>query len=244
MKASVLIVEDNIKFAEETSKLLESNNYKVVGIANDPISALRILKKEKPDLVLTEINLSHEMDGIQLVHIIKNEYKIPFLYVTGHNDEEILERVRKTKPWGYVLKPHTEKELLVSIELALYKARDMQKNPEKKVFDKRLVPVSEYLFLKKNTKRLKVHVNEIRWIEAESNYSNIITDDGIFTASMSLKEFEQKTDFDNLMRVHRKYIVNIDRIDAITYDHILIDEANIPIGKYYKPLFRKKLRML
>ena len=241
--ASILIVEDEVLFAEDISQLLKEEGHTVCGVANNPIQALQLMKTEYPDIILMDINLNHEIDGIQLIKLIKEDYKNPFIFMSAYSDQKIIDRAKKTKPWGYVLKPINEKELLITIELVLFKITSRSQGSDSETL-KNEHAADEYLFLKRNNQRHKIYLADIQWVEAESNYSVIITEDGSFTASLTLKKLEEKINFGQLLRVHRKYLVNLDKVDVIATDYVVINGSEVPIGNSYRAELRKKIKLI
>jgi PAS domain S-box-containing protein len=117
--AQILIVEDEYIIAANLQENLESLGYGVVGIESSAAGAIAKAAKLQPDLVLMDIRLQGEMDGIQAAQEIWNRLQIPVIYVTGHSDKSTLERAKVTFPFGYILKPVKERELYVAIETAL-----------------------------------------------------------------------------------------------------------------------------
>jgi PAS domain S-box-containing protein len=121
--ASVFIVEDELIEAEDISQTLEKQGYTVTGIARTGELALEALMKKHPDLVLMDMHLAGNMDGVDTAERIRALYKIPVIFLTAHADEAILERAKITEPYGYILKPFDERELHSAIQMALYKHR-------------------------------------------------------------------------------------------------------------------------
>ncbi|MBT4290657.1 MAG: PAS domain S-box protein [Deltaproteobacteria bacterium] len=119
-KANILIVEDEVVTALEMESTLEEIGYTVISIVDTGEEAVAIAKEEKPDIVLMDIRLQGEMDGIDTAEIIRSEFGIPVIFSTAFLDEERIERAKITMPFGYVLKPIQESDLKVTIEMALY----------------------------------------------------------------------------------------------------------------------------
>ena len=119
-KAKILIVEDE----SINAKLLESRVRKFGYIPVGPVptgeAAIELALREKPDLVLMDIKLQGDMDGIDAATIIKENIQTQIIYITAHSEEEFLERAKPTIPQGYILKPFQDKELKIMIEMALY----------------------------------------------------------------------------------------------------------------------------
>ena len=117
----VLIVEDERILAIGMKRKLESAGYTVTGIASSGEEAIANTKETSPDLVLMDIVLKGDMDGIETAGHIINLYNIPIIYMTAYADEEILERAMITEPYGYLLKPFNLSGLKANIKMALYK---------------------------------------------------------------------------------------------------------------------------
>lgn len=119
--ARILVVEDEIIIARELEVRLNKLDYDVVGIASSAREALSLTEQTKPDLVLMDIVLKGDMDGIEAAAEIQRRWRLPVIYVTAYTDENTLSRAKLTEPFGYILKPFSERELRVNIEMALYK---------------------------------------------------------------------------------------------------------------------------
>ena len=121
--AKIFIVEDEAIVAESLCDQLEKLGYIVTGNAPSGEEALRKIKKELPDLVLMDIMLEGEMDGVEVAQQIREFYGIPVIFLTAYSDPETLGRAKLTEPFGYLIKPYKERELLTTLEITLYKHR-------------------------------------------------------------------------------------------------------------------------
>lgn len=116
----VLIVEDEPLIAEDISEYLSNVDYSVLDIAYSKSQALKALERQTPDMILLDINLGGNLDGIEIAHLINQKYQLPFIFLTSYAHKSILDQAKVTRPLGYILKPFTEKDLFSSIEIALY----------------------------------------------------------------------------------------------------------------------------
>ncbi|HOL41410.1 MAG TPA: response regulator [Methanospirillum sp.] len=116
---TIFIVEDNPVIADLISWRLTEMGYRVVGTAEDSTQALVRIEEIRPTLVLMDINLPGEMDGIDTAVEIIKRFSIPIVYISSILDSEIMERAKKTKPLGYIVKPFTDNQLRATIEMAL-----------------------------------------------------------------------------------------------------------------------------
>lgn len=117
----ILIVEDERIVAIALEKALRRMRYSVTGITDTGEAALEKLAQTQSDLVLMDIRLCGELDGIETASLIHKRHAIPVVYLTAYADEETLQRAKVTEAFGYVLKPFEERDLRVAIEIALYK---------------------------------------------------------------------------------------------------------------------------
>lgn len=117
----VLVVEDESIIAEDLKDSLINLGYTVPSIESTGEKAIKKAEEIKPDLVLMDIVLHGNMDGIEAAKEIRSRFDIPVVYLTSYSDEEILERAKITEPYGYIIKPFNERELHINIEIAIYK---------------------------------------------------------------------------------------------------------------------------
>jgi AmiR/NasT family two-component response regulator len=120
-KAKILIIEDEVLVAMDMEKRLQGLGYNVVGTAHTGPSAVEKALETSPDLILMDIMLRGKMDGINAAKKIKEELDVPVVYLTAYSDDETLERAKRTEPFGYLIKPYSEREIYTTIEMALYK---------------------------------------------------------------------------------------------------------------------------
>jgi PAS domain S-box-containing protein len=119
--ARILIVEDERVVALDIRYRLQSFGYNVTDIVVSGEDALARISETRPDLVLMDIKLKGEMDGVTAAEAIRLKFNIPVIYLTANSDPETLRRARITEPFGFILKPIEERELHTTIEMALYK---------------------------------------------------------------------------------------------------------------------------
>ncbi len=121
IKTNILIVDDDVLIAESTKYQLRKANYNIVGTAVSAKEAIEITKEKKTDIILMDINLKDPEDGIFAAEEIQKIVDVPFIFLTAYSDKDTVQRVKKIGPYGYLIKPYDNKELLVAIETSLYK---------------------------------------------------------------------------------------------------------------------------
>ncbi|MBN2051334.1 MAG: EAL domain-containing protein [Spirochaetales bacterium] len=117
----LLLVEDERIIALDLQRRLERFGYQVIGIAAKGQEALEKAEAEKPDIILMDIMLSGDMDGIEAASIIKERFQIPVIFLTAYSEEKTLERAKEAEPFGYIIKPFKDRELYTTIDIAIYK---------------------------------------------------------------------------------------------------------------------------
>jgi len=127
----ILVVEDEAIVAESIRIKLKKMGYSVVSTASSADEAIKKTGEYLPDLVLMDIVLQGEKDGIEAARQIHTNFNIPIVYLTAYSDDKILLRAKITEPFGYIIKPFKERELQVAIEIALFK-HDMEKKLKEK----------------------------------------------------------------------------------------------------------------
>ena len=122
-KGRILVVEDEAVVAADLQQRLTALGYEVTGTAASGREALRLAEAQPPDLALMDIKLEGELDGIQAASRLAELFRVPVVYLTAFSDRAFLERAKITEPYGYLLKPFSERELGVWVEIAIYKSQ-------------------------------------------------------------------------------------------------------------------------
>ncbi len=119
----ILIVEDEKIIALDLKRRLLDFGFEIIGIIPTGENAISVAEKEAPDLILMDIMLKGQTDGIEAAKQIRQSLDIPVVFLTSYSDQDTLERAKEAEPFGYILKPFKERELLTTIEIVLYKHR-------------------------------------------------------------------------------------------------------------------------
>ena len=232
---TLLIVEDEMIIAANISLQLTHLGYDVIGIISKSDEVLQHLLKQVPDIILMDINLKGDLDGIELATLIQKEYKIPIIYLTANSDENHFERAKATNPYAFISKPFKKLDLQRAIELTLVRIQEEQ-NREKSmdlITDEPYI-LSDCIFVRSHDKMVKVCINNILYIEAERNYCKIHCKDKEHLLVTTLKYLEEKLTSNVLMRIHRSFIVNLNHIDEIATNHVVIGKKAIPLSAELK----------
>jgi diguanylate cyclase (GGDEF)-like protein/PAS domain S-box-containing protein len=140
----ILIVEDEKIIALDLQRRLERFGFSVVGMAASGDEAVDLAKDREPDIILMDIRLEGEMDGIEASKRIRAQFAIPVIFLTAYTDEKTLDRAKEVEPFGYILKPFKERELYTTIDIALYKNRiDKQLRKQERLFSAMLHSIND-----------------------------------------------------------------------------------------------------
>lgn len=238
MKAlNIHIIEDEPLIAETIKAILENENHTITGISLRGKDAIFDIETLQPDLVLVDIMLKGDMDGVEVVAYLKKKLDIPFIFLTSLSDEKTLDRVKATNPSGFIVKPFNENTLMANIELAYHKHQTI-------VSDIAVNTQSDDFFIKNKGELIKVAQNGILFFEAYDNYCNLYTSEKKHLLSHTLKKVEEKLPASVFLKVHRSYIINFSKIDSIHDGYIFIDNHKIPYSKSHKEQLMQKLNLL
>lgn len=248
-KTNILIVEDESIVAKDIQHSLKKLGYTVSGICSTGEDAIKTAEEVKPDLVLMDIMLKGDMNGIDAATEIREKLNVPIIYLTAYADEATLSKAKVSEPYGYIIKPFKEIDLHTSIEMAIYKHEKETDIKKERDFLFSIVENKEtkdILFVKSNSRLVKVKTNDIYYIEALKDYVVINAANARYTIHSTMKDIEKKLPSTDFIRVHRSFIVRIDKIVAIEQPNLILEEDKklIPIGGSYKDDLNKRLNMV
>jgi len=168
-KAQVLIVEDDGIIALDLESRMKKLGYGVTGVAGYGEQAIEKVKENTPDVVLMDIILKGEIDGIDAAKEIRTQYDIPVIFITGYADKKRLERAKLTYPFGFIIKPFQDRDLEVTIEMALYVAKV---DVERKLAEEALRESEETMryIIKHDPNAIAVYDRNLRYIAVSVRY--------------------------------------------------------------------------
>lgn len=255
-KVSVLIIEDESIVALGLEDTLKSEGYHVSDIADNGREALRIIKKEDTDLMLLDIQIKSEWDGIETARQLTAVKDIPFIYLTGFSDNETVERAMETIPAAYLVKPYQPQNLLIAIDLALHNfafrkappTEEITLNPEEHSGTKdqkdAMLSFNDSIFINQNYMFYKVNLNDICFLEAKGNYTTIVTEERKYVLRHTLNTILEKLKFQALLRIPRSYAINLQHIDTFNDISVFINGNEIPLSRHYKEEFLHRFDLL
>lgn len=248
---NIFIVEDESIVAKDIQISLVKLGYNVVGVANNGADAIKQITEKHPDLVLMDIMIKGPLTGIEVCEKLKETLNIPVIYLTAYADEATLSKAKITEPYGYILKPFKEIDLHSSIEMSAYKhKKDVELKKERdflySLVENKDDAGQEILFVKANSKLVKILLKDIYYVEALKDYVIINTQYARYTVHSTMKDIEKKLGTTQFIRVHRSFICRIDKIQAIENQNVVLENEKkvIPIGGSYREDLLSKLNLL
>lgn len=235
------IVEDEMLIAQGIAQTLNGLGYETTEPAISYTEAVGMIVSEKPDIVLLDIQLKGHKDGIDLARTIKEEYNIPFIFLTANADTATVARAKEINPHAYLVKPFNKSELYAAIEICLHNFS----TPANKT-----IPVArdnyfikDYLFIKQDKTYQKIKINDITFVESSDVYINIYVPGQKLLVRNSIQNFVDHIGVPYFLRVHKSYAVNVHHIDSISSDSLFIGTNEIPIGRVYREDLMKFLEL-
>lgn len=234
----VLIVDD-----EYMARMLLENyaqklpNLEIVGLCENAIEALNYLRNEKIDILFLDIQMPH-LTGLELVQTLQRK---PAIVFTTAYSEHAVEGFR-LDAIDYLLKPFSFERFVQAINKATNYI-SFQDNQQSQLPDNQEIKEKEinHLFVKADGKLIKVKFEEILYIEGLKEYVSLYTAKDRIITLQSLKNLEEILPDSNFLRVHKSYIIALDKIQSIVGNQVEINKKMIPIGLTYKESLLEKL---
>lgn len=242
----VLVVEDEAIIARHLRGILRNLHYEVTAVVACVADALEQLERNPPDVVLIDVMLAGEQDGIDLAHRLRALYHLPFVFVTSLSDADTLARATQTSPAGYLVKPFTEQAVYVALELALDKPVVEKTVPAASAPPRPAAsPRLDGIFVRDRRQLTKVKFAELLWLQADGKYTVLHTEAGRFAVSQTLKRVQEQLPDAAFIRVHKSYIVSLDAIVAIDGPNAMLRGGHaVPVGREYHARLMERLLLL
>lgn len=247
-KTKLLILEDDILQSAALADMLSDFGYEVVGTAVSGEQALQIFKEKMPDIVLLDIVVEGNMDGIEVGKVMRQIRPTPLIYLTAYAEK--FEGAKTTYPAAFFTKPYNERDLLNAIDLAVWIFIEQYKNGDEKPAEipsfSNIYFSTDCLWLKtKNSGPFeRLPVSEILFIKSANIYVDIYaqTKPSPYTLTLGISEFAGYSSYPELAQTHRCYIANVDHVTRFTPTKATVAGIHeIPVSKTYLDSFRAAL---
>ncbi|MBI1183495.1 response regulator [bacterium] len=228
----ILLVEDEFLVAADITNKLSRLGYSSVDVADSAGLAFDAIRKRLPDLILMDIEIKGDKNGIETAKEIKEQWNIPIVFLTHLDNIETFNKAKESRPFAYLTKPVSNLNLTQAIELAMDYHNDMVGSIKKAehLYD-------DCIFLKSKDTYEKVSIYDVTWIDADSSYCEVHTVHKTYSLSISMAKFMRQIESHSinhrLRQIHKSHIVNLDHITGLDGNRVMIGADKIDIGKTY-----------
>ncbi len=227
---TIVVDDDDLSRSVIEDLIAETSDIELIKSCSDAVDAFKTIKEEHIDLVFLDIEMP-KMDGMEMIRSLN---PLPQIILVTSHPEYALESYEYNVT-DFIQKPITLPRFLKAVEKAKSRFEDNRADISTK---------DKTIFIKTDSKLVQINTEDILWIEALGNYMRIFTKDDKFTILSTMKDIISKLPSDQFTRVHRSFIVRLDKIKSIEDNYILIKDKQISIGKAYKDELNKKLNLL
>lgn len=218
LNTKVLIVEDEVIIAESIKLYLTQMGCVDIKMAHDIHVAEQLIHSWDPSLVLLDIHLEQEDDGI-LLGAKLHDLQIPFMFITANTDNTTTQRVLETHPTGFISKPIRLNEFKINLHMLILQ---FEKNGKKKIT------------LSNGSEQIQFTESQLKYLMSDGNYVEVHLVDNRYIIRSTLDRCMQEMNSKNVMRVHRSYIVSLEKIDRFSASFVEILGEMIPVSRSYQ----------
>lgn len=242
----ILMVEDDMIIAADISMQLTKLGYEVIGINTRGEDALRTIENNRPDIVLMDIVLTGKMNGIETAEVILDKFQVPVIFLTSNSDDATFQKAMAAKPYAFIAKPFQKSDLERSLQLTLQRIEvELESTPIAGSSD-HVSTMEDRLFIRHKDQMVKVLLTDFLYAEADRSYCKIYTEKQTYLVSVPLLTIETQLPSNTFLRVHRSFVVNLQKIDAISeyYEYLVIQSHQVPISRRLKEKVIKRVNMV
>lgn len=226
----ILLVEDEYVIAMDLQASLHLHGYDVIDHVTKGEDVISLLEKQRPDIILMDVKLEGEIDGVETAQMVYENYDIPVIFITSYSNKTIIERAKKTNPFGYIVKPFEERELATNIELALYKHESEKKLKESEKKYRELSESIQQIIIEINSNGDICYLNEPGMQILGLRFPEI-------NCKISISKFVGEKGFGKIKnRISRKDDINSQNESR---EHLLINKfgKHLFIDEYLSPIY-------
>ncbi len=244
----ILVVEDEPLFADAILMMLDELSYENVKITDNATDALQLFVSFEPDVVLMDIKIKGEKDGIAVADSISQAKKpSPVIFMTSMDDKNTFERAKQTNPIAYLIKPFDEGTLERSIELAVYKHYKATWDTDLFTDWQQDILIDDSIFVKVGGRLERIYIRDIVHLRAETKYVELYVKNQKILLRMSLNELTRKLPVQYFVRIRRNQIINTQFIANIDLDNdliFLLTGEQVNIGRSYRDELLDRLKIV
>jgi DNA-binding LytR/AlgR family response regulator len=227
------VVENEMVIADTICLTLRKLGYNVLPSAPNYNLAVKMIAEHKPDLLLLDINLGGQKDGIDVAVYARQSYTTPIIFLTANSDKATVERAKIVKPNAYLVKPFTKEDLYSAIEIAISNYFDTTTPTTQQ----------EYILVKDGYDFIKILYNDILYISSEQNYVgfNLANNKKIMVRS-TLQEMADKLSNKYFIKLNRSFIINVQQVTKLETEKVWIDTIPFAIIKPIHDFILQKMQ--
>ena len=239
---NILIVEDEHIVAIHLQEVLKEFGYLADDVATNYDEAISILQTKVVHLVMLDINLKGHQTGIDVAEFIRENLKVPFIFLSSHQDMAVVNAALKTSPNAFLPKPFDKVTIYSALKLALKSFREQSKEYSSQSDDPESTVIKDALFIKEKHMFTKILLADILYIRSDDNYLELHTKTKKFTIQETLKNILGQLPQNSFFKVHKSFIINLNAITAINHVHVMIEKIEIPITAENRTDLLSKIR--
>ena len=239
---NILIVEDEHIVAIHLQEVLKEFGYLADDVATNYDEAISILQTKVVHLVMLDINLKGHQTGIDVAEFIRENLKVPFIFLSSHQDMAVVNAALKTSPNAFLPKPFDKVTIYSALKLALKSFREQSKEYSSQSDDPESTVIKDALFIKEKHMFTKILLADILYIRSDDNYLELHTKTKKFTIRETLKNILGQLPQNSFFKVHKSFIINLNAITAINHVHVMIEKIEIPITAENRTDLLSKIR--
>ncbi len=242
-KIRILIVEDDPIIGADLQDRLSDMGYAALGPVASGEEAIRHLDGSlPPDLLLMDIQLEGEWDGIETARRMREKLRLPLIFLTSNSDDATFRQARAVQPDAFLSKPFRGRDLKHAIELAIAQSA-RQENREPDDGNNNTYLLKDRLFVKVKNRMVRLFFSDILWVEADDYYCKVVAREKEFLVTQTLGKFSETFEtIPAFMRVHRSFLVNLEHVEEIGELYLHIGKKQIPFSKSSRDELMKRLR--
>lgn len=239
----LLAVEDDILQARMLRHQVQQLGYELVGVAATAAEALAMFADLQPDILLLDIHLKGEVDGVELALQLQRQRSVPLIFLTSDESRSTYERALMAGPFSFLNKPYAEEQLTRALELAVaHFARAAGGATATMIDGSAMVP--DAFYVRQNYQLVKVYYDDVLWLESDDVYVNIHTVSHKYAVRSSLRQLEEKLPPNRFVRVRRNALVQLAAIDQVDLraNVVRLRGVEVAVGGTYRDELLKHLQ--
>jgi two-component system response regulator LytT len=243
MKSIKILIVENLKSIEISLKTrLVDMGFEVIDQVSTPQKALEVLEQKRIDIVVSDLFLDRELSGVVLAERCHEQYNTPVLFLSSENTLKNQAALNHLNFAFLVQKPAGDLELKVNIESSVKIYAELRQNRGSGSNQN----IDQYIYVRADFRLNRIRLKDIYYIEAKKDYVTINTGDNVFTVHTTMRDIMHALPERHFIRIHRSYIVNMDRIFSIKYPDLLVENKmkTLPIGGLYRKELFDRLNVI